>query len=132
MEDDEAIFIGKITRIQRTLSENDVKQWTVLTQDFNDVYQLGFRDELPPVPGIVCEGLIVEAINSELPGTLTVMLKKELVFLHPVHIGDTITVEIETIDVNKQMNWNTKNVRCINESGNEVVKGQVIIRIGSI
>jgi 3-hydroxybutyryl-CoA dehydratase len=96
------------------------------------VFQPGLRFELPLVPGILCEGLIVEAINRELFGIITVMLKKELVFLHPVHIGDTITVEIETIDVNKQMNWITEKVRCINESGNEVVKGQIIMKILTI
>jgi 3-hydroxybutyryl-CoA dehydratase len=132
MEYADSIFIGQITRNQRTFSENDVKKWTVLTQDFNDVYQPGFRFELPLVPGILCEGLISEAINRELSGIVTVMLKKELVFLHPVHIGDTITVEIETINVNEQMNWITEKVSCVNESGNEVVKGQVVMKILSI
>ena len=39
-------------------------------------------------------------ISTELPGVPCVMMQKELVFIEPVRIGDTITAEVEVIDVN--------------------------------
>ncbi|MBS4216511.1 MULTISPECIES: hypothetical protein [Neobacillus] len=129
MDDAETFFIGQIARIQRTIISEDVEKWKFLTWDFNVVYQSETWFELPHVPGIVCEGLIAEAMGKELTCHPAVILKKELVFLNPVHIGDMLTVEIETIDVNQEMDWVTEKVTCINQSGFEVVRGQVVLKI---
>lgn len=129
MDDTEKFFIGQIARIQRTIVSKDVEKWKFLTRDFNVVYQSETRFEQPLVPGIVCEGLIAEAIGKELTCHPAVILKKEFVFLNPVHIGDLLTVEIETIDVNQEMDWVTEKVTCTNQSSFEVVRGQVIFKI---
>ncbi|WP_423798683.1 hypothetical protein [Neobacillus sp. SAB-20_R2A] len=129
MDDAETFFIGQIARIQRNIISEDVEKWKFLTWDFNVVYQSETWFELPLVPGIVCEGLIAEAMGKELTCHPAVILKKEFVFLNPVHIGDLLTVEIETIDVNQEMDWVTEKVTSINQSGVEVVRGQVVLKI---
>ena len=57
------------------------------------------------------------------------MMQKELVFIQPVRMGDTITAEVEVIDVNLERNWITEKVRCMNEYGIDVIKGQIILKL---
>lgn len=125
-------FIGQIARMQRTFSEDDVAQWGVLTKDFNFVYKQGFPKKdicQPIIPGILSEGLISEVIYKELPGTPCVIMQKELLFIHPVYIGNTVTVEVEIIEVNHKQNWIIEKVRCINERGIDVIKGKIILKL---
>ncbi|HBI04567.1 MAG TPA: hypothetical protein DDY49_11125 [Paenibacillaceae bacterium] len=123
MEKVDCYFIGQIARKQRMISQVEVNRWNQLTKDFNEIYQQGF------VPGIVSEGLITEVISKELPGVPCVIMQKELVFLHPVHIGNRITAEIEIIDLNVQHNWITQKVTCTNEKGIDVIKGQIVLKL---
>lgn len=123
MEKVDCYFIGQIARKQKRISQVEVNQWNQLTQDFNEIYQQGF------VPGIVSEGLITEVISKELPGVPCVIMQKELIFLHPVQIGNLITAEIEIIDLNVQHNWITQKVTCINEKGIDVIKGQIVLKL---
>ncbi|MFF5398462.1 MaoC/PaaZ C-terminal domain-containing protein [Peribacillus butanolivorans] len=132
MEKVDCYFIGQIARVQRTFTEDDVKRWSLLTQDFNDVYDPEFFSKdfgRPLVPGILSEGLLTEAISKELPGGPCVIIQKELVFIHPVQIDNTITAEIEIIDMNVQRNWITIKVRCRNELRIDVIQGKIILKL---
>lgn len=126
------LFTGQIARLQRTFTEADVKLCTELTKDYSPVYQpneevwKSFYSQ-PIVPGLLSEGLINQVISEKLPGRACILLQKELVFCHPVFIGDLITSELEIIDINNDRNWVTQKVLCYNQTGKEVIKGQVVI-----
>ncbi len=128
------IFVGKMARLQRTFSEEDVRICNELTGDFNQVYGRNgetcndyFRK--PVVPGLLTEGLITQVISDKLPGGASVLLQKELIFSYPVHVGDVITAELEVININDERKWVTEKVTCYNQMGIEVVKGQVVILV---
>ncbi|MDQ0219436.1 enoyl-CoA hydratase [Peribacillus cavernae] len=128
------MFTGQIARLQRIFTESDVRLCNELTKDFSPVYQPnedGWKKyyEKPIVPGLLTEGLITQVISEKLPGGACILLQKELVFYHPVHVGDEITAELEIIDINLARNWVTQKVTCYNQTGNEVVKGQVVILV---
>lgn len=130
------LFTGKIARLQRTFTEEDVRMCNELTGDFNQVY--GQNKELfddynlePIVPGLLTEGLITQVISDKLPGGACVLLQKELIFSHPVRVGDVITAELEIIDINEEQQWVTEKVTCYNQLGIEVVRGQVVILLVS-
>lgn len=128
------LLIGQIGRLKRTFNDSDVRLCNELTKDFSPIYQQSENDwksfyNKPLVPGLLTEGLITQVISQKLPGTACVLLQKELVFYHPVHIGDEITAELEIIDINHDRNWLTQKVNCYNQNGNEVVKGQVVILV---
>jgi 3-hydroxybutyryl-CoA dehydratase len=125
----ENIFIGQIIRVQKTFTEEDVCKWSQLTKDDNQVYQEGIYYDSPIVPGILCDGLITEAISKEFASKICCLVKKELLYLTPIHLGEKITAEVETIAVNHEMNWITEKVTCLNSTGKEVVIGQVILKI---
>lgn len=128
------LFIGQIARLQRSFTFEDVKKYNELTIDYNDVYHPDTETwrrhyDRPVVPGILAEGLINQVISDELPGGPCVLLQKELIFSHPVHIGDEITAELEIVDINYQRNWITQKVTCFNQFRCEVIKGQVVIML---
>ncbi len=126
------LFIGQIARLQRIFTEADVKQYNELTKDFNAIYQSNEdiwknRYSKPIVPGLLTEGLVTQVITDKLPGCACVLLQKEMVYYHPVHVGDAITVELSIMDINFERNWVTQKVTCFNQTGTEVIKGQVVI-----
>ncbi|MFD6440626.1 hypothetical protein ACFWDG_12585 [Peribacillus sp. NPDC060186] len=132
MEKVDCYFIGQIARVQRTFTEDDVKRWCLLTQDFNEVYEPEFFSVdlgRSLVPGILSEGLLTEAISKELPGGPCVIIQKELVFIHSVQIDNSITAEIEIIEVNVERNWITIKVRCRNELRIDVIQGKIILKL---
>ncbi|MBU8906065.1 MaoC/PaaZ C-terminal domain-containing protein [Desertibacillus haloalkaliphilus] len=122
------VFTGKVSRIKKTISQQQVVQWKELTFDFNQIYEKRNSKHEPLIPGIVCEALISEAISKEMSGHSYVILEKELIFLHPVSVGNTITVELETTNVNTERDWITEKIRCLNEAGKEVIRGRVIVK----
>lgn len=126
------MFIGQIARLQRTFSISDVRICSELTNDNSPIYQLNKEEwksnyDQPVIPGLLTEGLITQVISEKLPGSACVLLQKELIFYHPVHVGDLITAELEVIDINIDRNWVTQKVTCYNQTGIEVIKGQVVI-----
>ena len=101
-----------------------------LAKDFNQIYQESSwkkRYSRPIVPALLVEGLITQVISDKLPGRACVLVQKEMIYYHPVHIGDAITAELLTIDINPERNWVTQKVICFNQNGTEVIKGQVVI-----
>lgn len=126
------LFIGQTARLQRIFTEEDVKKCNELTKDFNAIYQpIGniWREHYsqPIVPGLLAEGLVTQVISDKLPGCACVLLQKEMVYYHPVHVGDAITAELSIIDINLERSWVTQKVTCFNQTGTEVIKGQVVI-----
>ncbi len=102
-----------------------------LAKDFNQIYPRESiwkkRYSHPIVPGLLVEGLITQVISDKLPGCACVLVQKEMVYYHPVHIGDVITAELSTMDIHPERNWVTQKVTCFNQNGTEVIKGQVVI-----
>lgn len=126
------LFIGQTARLHRTFTEADVKQCNELTKDDNEIYKQGESIwkgsySQPIVPGLLAEGLVNQVITDKLPGCACVLLQKEMIYYHPVHVGDHITAELSIIDINLERNWVTQKVTCYNQTGTEVIKGQVVI-----
>ncbi|WP_338472650.1 hypothetical protein R4Z10_07920 [Niallia sp. XMNu-256] len=128
------LFIGQSARLQRIFTEVDIKHCKELTKDYNPLYQqndiaLKNEDNRPIVPALLVEGLVSQVITDKLPGIACVLLQKELIYYHPVYIGDEITAELTIIDIDHDREWVTQKVKCINQNGTEVIKGQVVIYV---
>jgi 3-hydroxybutyryl-CoA dehydratase len=126
------LFTGQTARLQRTFTQSDVQLCNELTMDFNPVYSSNedsWKDcyTRPIVPGLLAEGLITQVVSDKLPGCACILLQKELVYYHPVHVGDVITAELSIIDINFDRNWITQKVTCFNQAGSEVIKGQIVL-----
>lgn len=128
------LFVGQVARIQRLFTEEDVNLCNRLTRESNEVYTKE-KDAWRPhvegqiIPGLLSEGLITEVISKKLPGTACLVVQKDIIFTHPIYVGDTISAELQIIDINHERNWLTQKVSCINQDGKEVVKGQVVVHV---
>ncbi|NMD68856.1 enoyl-CoA hydratase [Bacillus sp. DNRA2] len=126
------LHTGQTARLQRTFTEEDVHICNELTKDFNPIYShnedcwKNFYNK-PIVPGLLAEGLITQVVTDKLPACACILLQKELIYYHPVHVGDVITAELSIIDINLERNWVTQKVTCFNQAGNEVIKGQLVL-----
>lgn len=128
------LIVGRSARLRRIFTEVDIKRCKELTKDYNPLYQrndiaLKNEDNRPIVPALLVEGLISQVITDKLPGTACVLLQKELIYYHPVYIGDEIIAELTIIDIDYDREWVTQKVKCINQNGTEVIKGQVVIYV---
>ncbi|KAA9022549.1 hotdog family protein [Niallia endozanthoxylica] len=126
--------IGQIARLQRIFSEADIQKYSELANDFSQMYERNEevwkkRFSQPIVPALLVEGLIIQVISEKLPGGPCVLVQKEIIYYHPVHVGDAITAELVIIDINHERNWVTQKVVCFNQQGTEVIKGQVVIYV---
>ena len=53
----------------------------------------------PVVPAVLLAGYVFTALMQRLPGPGTLSLMQTFHFLHPVHIGDTVTIVVEVIAI---------------------------------
>ncbi|MGO4888382.1 hypothetical protein ACJ2A9_11535 [Anaerobacillus sp. MEB173] len=127
------LSIGQSCSIERTFTEDDVKLCIRLTGDNNAVYyndnDHNFKTndlEGPVTPALLSEGLIMEVMSNKLLGTAGLMLQKDMIYNHPVYVGDTITAIVEIIDIDIERSWVTMMIRCINQDGKVVTTGQVV------
>ena len=128
MKQMEEMFIGQIFRVQKTVDEEDLRRWNRLVEE-SHVRQEGIRLNPALVQHLLCEGLIYEAISREYAGRISGLVKKELIFLLPVKVGEKMTAEVEAIDVDLERGWLTEKVTCMNSAGKEMMVGQMILKI---
>ena len=86
------------------------------------VWRMGIHRSI--IPALLVEGLISQVITDKLPGCACVLLQKELIYYHPVYIGDEITAELTIVGINYDRDWVTQKVICFNQNGTEVIKGK--------
>ncbi|HEX7063696.1 MAG TPA: hypothetical protein VF199_01385, partial [Bacillales bacterium] len=67
-----------------------------------------------------------------IPGPGALLLNKELVFPNPVFVGESITAQIEVVDINLERRWVTEKVICTKENGREVIRGQIVLFVENV
>ena len=77
--------------------------------------------------GILVSGLISAVLGNKLPGPGSIYMGQELKFLAPVYIGDTITAEVEIIDLVPEKHRIKLNTVCTNQDGKVVISGTALI-----
>jgi len=94
------VGVGKVVRFSRTFTEEDVKLFGEITRDYNPVhYEPRFARE-KGFSGLICHGLLVGSMICE-PGGQWAWLASGMSFrfIKPVYIGDTITCEMEIVEI---------------------------------
>ncbi len=123
----ENIKIGDKASIARTISESDIYLYAGITGDMNPAHineetsKNGlFKGRI--AHGMLPAGLISAVLGNYLPGPGSIYLGQELKFVAPVRIGDTITAEVEVINLIKNKIVKLK-TSCINQNGDMVIEG---------
>jgi acyl dehydratase len=124
--------VGATATWTRTLTEEDVQRYALITGDrnplhFDEAFAAGTRFGRLVVQGGLTAGLFNALVAMELPGPGSVFLHQEWDYPAPVFVGDTVTAEAEVLEARPDKPI-TK-IRCVarNQDGVEVLTGECLV-----
>lgn len=130
----EDIKIGDKASLTRTIKEEDIISFAKISGDNNPLHldeeyakNSMFKERI--AHGILVSGLISAVIGTRLPGEGAIYLSQDLKFLKPVKIGDTITAEVEVIEINSSKRVIKLRTICINQCSNVVIDGEALTKL---
>ena len=127
------LTIGQTASLQKTFTEADVAAFAEISLDTNPVHlddsyakETIFGKRI--VHGILTAGLISAAIANRLPGPGTIYLSQDLRFTAPVFLGDTITAQVEILELREDKKIVKLKTTCVNQHGNPVITGEAVVK----
>ena len=123
---------GDKAQFTKTISETDIYLYAGVTGDFNpahinEVYAKETHFKTRIAHGMLMAGFISTVVGNQLPGPGTIYMKQELEFLGPVRIGDTITAEVEVMEILEEKKHVRLKTTCVTHKGDEVVHGHALV-----
>ena len=123
---------ARATRVY-TITEADIVRFADISGDHNPVHLDAEYAARSPFGERIAHGFLTGAyisavLGMELPGPGSIYLGQTLKFLAPVHIGDTITVNVEVIAVREEKRVITLRTDCTNQKGVVVLTGEATIK----
>ncbi len=101
--------VGDSAQITRTITERDVELFANVIGDHNPIHtdqayaeKTRFKGRI--AHGALSIGLFSAVLGNILPGHGTIYLSHEIRFLAPVRIGDTLTVNVEVMEILPEKN----------------------------
>lgn len=130
--DFDQITVGRTAEWRRTITEADIMQYASITGDFNPVHVDAVAAAQGPyggriAHGLLTAGLISAAMANGVPGPGAVYLSQSLTFKLPVRLGDTITAEVEVLEVKPRTRRVRLATRCRNQDGVLVLDGEAMV-----
>lgn len=122
------IAIGDSASIVRTLSQQDIDLFAVMSGDVNPAHvdeEFARSDMFQEViaHGMWGGALISTVLGTKLPGPGAIYLGQTLRFRRPVKIGDTITVTVTATAKDEAKRRVTFDCQCVNQHGEVVIDG---------
>jgi phosphotransacetylase/acyl dehydratase len=122
------IKIGDTATLERTLTEQDIKLFAVMSGDINPAhvdpeYAMSSRFREVIGHGMWSGALISTVLGTEFPGPGTIYLGQNLRFRRPVKEGDTITVKVTAKEKDAAKGRIALDTECLNQDGEVVVSG---------
>jgi phosphate acetyltransferase len=122
------IAIGDTATLERTLTEQDIKLFAVMSGDINPAhvdpeYAMSSRFREVIGHGMWSGALISTVLGTEFPGPGTIYLGQNLRFRRPVKVGDTITVKVTAKEKDAAKGRIALDTECLNQDGEVVVSG---------
>lgn len=123
------LTVGQRAALTRKVTEREVLLFMGTTGDLNPMYidrNYAARTPLgtPVVPAVLLAGYVFTALTERLPGPGTLILMQTFHFLHPVRIGDTITIDVEVIAIDAARGRVRLRVAGRNKEGQDVLSGE--------
>lgn len=126
------IKLGDKASTEKTISESDVYLFAGITGDLNPAHVSQVAAEKSMFKGriahgILVSGLISKVLGMQLPGPGTIYLSQDLKFVAPVRFGDTVTAEVEVIEIIPEKNRIRLKTTCTNQDGKTVITGEAVV-----
>ena len=121
------INVGDTATLERTLTEQDIKLFAVMSGDINPAhvdpdYAMSSRFREVIGHGMWSGALISTVLGTEFPGPGTIYLGQNLRFRRPVKVGDTVTIKV-TAKEKGEKGRVVLDTECVNQDGEVVVTG---------
>jgi acyl dehydratase len=123
-----SVTVGQKARRLATLTAEHVRLYSEITGDYNPLHNdaafaAATRFKKLIVQGGLTSGLLNAIVAMDLPGPGTVFLETHWRFTNPVFIGDTITAELEILEVHETKPVSRVGVRIVRSGGEVVLEG---------
>jgi acyl dehydratase len=123
--------VGEVARLSRVVSPADIERFTDISGDRNPLHYDEAVAAATPFGRIVVQGGVTSAILNavvaeQLPGPGTVFLNVSWDFKAPVRPGDTITGEVEVLEVRLDKPVTTLATRVIRQDGVVALSGTAV------
>jgi acyl dehydratase len=120
--------VGQKAQRSATLTAEHVRLYSQITGDYNPLhvdaeFTAATRFKKLIVQGGLTSGLLNAIVAMDLPGPGTVFLETRFKFTNPVFIGDTITAEVEILEVHSAKPVSRIGVRIVRSDGDTVLEG---------
>lgn len=126
----EEMKVGDKAALSKTVSEGDVYAFAGVTGDFNPAHiNEAYAKETPfktrIAHGVLSVGFISAVLGTKLPGPGAIYLNQEAAFKKPVLIGDTVTAEVEVMNITDKGKFHIVELKttCYNQNGEVVLEG---------
>lgn len=124
--------VGDTAEFAKTVTETDIYLYAGVSGDFNpahvnEVYASNTFFKTRIAHGMLAAGFISATLANQLPGPGTIYLKQDLSFRAPVRIGDTITAQVEILELNVEKNRVRLKTTCTNQEGVVVLSGEALV-----
>lgn len=124
--------IGDTARRTRRVTHTDIEHFTALTGDRNPVHYdpavaAASRFGEIIVQGGVTSGLLNAVVAEDLPGPGSVFLHVDWSFRAPVSPGDTITAEVEVVEIRSDKPISRLRTTIVDQEATVVLDGHVTV-----
>ena len=124
----EEINVGDTAVLERTLTEQDITLFAVMSGDINPAhvdpeYAMSSRFREVIGHGMWTGALISTVLGTDFPGPGTIYLGQSLRFRRPVKVGDTITIKVTAKEKDAKKGKVVLDTECVNQDGEIVVSG---------
>jgi phosphotransacetylase/acyl dehydratase len=125
----EELAIGDSACIERTLTQQDIQLFAILSGDANPQHLDPMFAASTRFHGVIAHGmwggaLISAVLGTRLPGPGTLYLGQTLRFLAPVKLGDRLSVRVTVTALEAATRRVTLACTCTNQSGDVAIEGE--------
>ena len=126
------VQVGQRARRTRVVQTRDIELFTELTGDRNPLHYDAVRASRSRFGGIIVQGgvtsgLLNAVVAEDLPGPGSVFLHVDWSFRAPVRPGDTITAEVEVVEVRPDKPISRLRTTITNQDQVVVLDGEALV-----
>jgi acyl dehydratase len=126
------VQVGQRARRVRIVSPRDIELFTELTGDRNPLHYDDERAGASRFGGVIVQGgvtsgLLNAVVAEDLPGPGSVFLHVDWSFRAPVRPGDSITAEVEVLEVRSDKPISKLRTSITNQDGTVVLDGEALV-----
>ncbi len=123
------IHVGDTASLSRTLTPDDIALFAAMSGDVNPAHVDPDYAQQTRFHGVIAHGmwggaLISTVLGTQYPGPGTIYLSQSLQFERPLHLGDTLRVQVQVLEKVDASHRVRLACRCVDQQDQEVMAGE--------